>query len=410
MLRDELRALSRERGLNKFAIISLCIYFLFTYVGFVIPYVQSMFLYLTAAIAFLFIIVNKCFKINSYLIWYSVFTIMAIVSCLFLDDVTSIFNSVYALVIIILFAFSIFSIIHKRRYIDWLFVLSEIGSFILLLYLLLTDSFFFSDTGERLGQTLTGNANTFATIYMFAACISVYFIIRFKDKKKHIIFLAIFILQMLTLILSSGRKFFLIPLILFYIMLVLKKDKNGKRHYIRYTIVAVCVAMALYFMFIRIQFFYETIGVRFEEMISYYFGGAETADASTMEREKMREAAMALWAQRPIFGHGLDAFTAIAGFDTYSHSNFTELLCNHGVVGLLLYYSFILLMFVRAVRLKYSLDKNFLLGMLICVVVFEYGAVTYNNFFFQLIIVLLVCILEFKLKEERLSTPTEDFK
>ncbi len=410
MLRDELRALSRERRLNKFAIISLCIYFLFTYVGYIIPYVQSVFLYLIALLAFLLIIVNRRFNINSYLIWYVSFTLMALISCLFLDDVASIFNSVYNLAIIIIFAFSVFSIINKQRYIDWLFVMSEIGSFILLLYLLLTDSFFFSDTGERLGQTLTGNANTFATMYMFVACISVYFIIRFKDKKKRITFLVVFALQMLTLVLSAGRKFFLVPLILLYVMLLMNKDKNGKRHYIRYTVIAVCVAVTLFLMFTEISFFYETIGVRFEEMLSYYFGTAESADASTMEREKMREAAMALWAQRPIFGHGLDAFTAIAGFDTYSHSNFTELLCNHGIVGLMLYYSFILLMFVRVVRLKYSLDKNFLLGMLICILVFEYGAVTYNNFYFQIIIILLVCILEFKLKEERLPTPTEDFK
>ncbi|MBR2339942.1 MAG: O-antigen ligase family protein [Clostridia bacterium] len=410
MLRDELRELSKERKINRFAIISLCIYFLFTYVGFIIPYVQSVFLYLSALLAFLLIIVNKRFKINSYLIWYAAFTFMALISCLFLDDVASIFNSVYNLVIVIVFAFSLFSIINKQRYIDWLFVLSEVGSFVLLLYLLLTDSFFFSDTGERLGQTLTGNANTFASIYMFAACISVYFIIRFKDKKKRITFLVVFILQMLTLVLSAGRKFFLIPLLLLYIMLVMNKDKNGKRHYIKYTVIAVCIATALYFMLTKIQFFYETIGVRFEEMLSYYFGGADSADFSTMEREKMRRAAIELWEQRPVFGHGLDAFTSIAGFGTYSHSNFTELLCNHGLVGFLLYYSFFAVSIVRIVRLRYSLDKNFLLGMIICILIFDFGAVTYNGFFFQMMIILIVCMLEFKVKEERLLTPTEELK
>ena len=47
--------------------------------------------------------------------------------------------------------------------------------------------------------------------------------------------------------------------------------------------------------------------------------------------------------EHPILGHGSEAFEGLSPWDTHSHTNYVELLVNHGLVGFFIYY----LMMVR---------------------------------------------------------------
>ena len=60
--------------------------------------------------------------------------------------------------------------------------------------------------------------------------------------------------------------------------------------------------------------------------------------------------ALEQWWQRPIVGYGIDQYRVVSKYSAYSHNNYTELLASLGVIGLLLYYTIIAVLTVRAVR------------------------------------------------------------
>jgi hypothetical protein len=62
-------------------------------------------------------------------------------------------------------------------------------------------------------------------------------------------------------------------------------------------------------------------------------------DSSTTTRFAMSREALRLWRNAPLFGNGFDSFRVIAGFGTYAHDDYTEILCDLGVVGAMLFYS-----------------------------------------------------------------------
>ncbi len=70
-------------------------------------------------------------------------------------------------------------------------------------------------------------------------------------------------------------------------------------------------------------------------------------EPSFVARENLTGFAISQWKLAPIWGHGANQFRVLyqahTGIITYSHNNYTELLVNNGVVGLLIFYSFYLL-------------------------------------------------------------------
>lgn len=60
------------------------------------------------------------------------------------------------------------------------------------------------------------------------------------------------------------------------------------------------------------------------------------AESSSSVRLAMVERAVTLWADHPLFGRGFQGFARLGGFGGYSHSTFPEVLCNGGLLGMLL--------------------------------------------------------------------------
>ena len=76
--------------------------------------------------------------------------------------------------------------------------------------------------------------------------------------------------------------------------------------------------------------------------------GNSNADISTTQRLQYIQAAIDYWQDKPLFGWGTDAFRYLNS-SSYSHNNYTEVLCNHGLFGFIIYYSFHALVFINAV-------------------------------------------------------------
>lgn len=96
--------------------------------------------------------------------------------------------------------------------------------------------------------------------------------------------------------------------------------------------------------------------------------GSIVAGDFSGERQRMEllVSAINLWLERPIFGWGFDEFRyqATAGAH-YSHNNYAEMLANHGLVGLVAYYSCFALIVLNAKRLRASCTaRNYLIAAL----------------------------------------------
>lgn len=110
--------------------------------------------------------------------------------------------------------------------------------------------------------------------------------------------------------------------------------------------------------------------------------GAE--EGSLLVRVERAKRAHALVREKPIAGWGLHQYQYVAGWgdNAYSHSNYIEILVNHGVVGLLMYYSLFLwlLLKYRRNRVNLSVHSRFLFVAMWCTsMLWDVAAVSYQT-------------------------------
>ena len=206
---------------------------------------------------------------------------------------------------------------------------------------------------------------------------------------------------MLALIFSGGRKFFIIPFVFLYIMLVLKTDKNGRKHFVKYTSLVLAFGVICYFLIMNIPVFYNAIGIRMQGAINGLLGEGEQ-DSSSLIRDKMRLLAIKGWIESPFMGYGFDSFKYLALKELnkfyYSHCNYTELLYNGGIFYFLLYYAIYakLILDVLAKNKGTQKYRAFALGVAICFLIFDFAGVTYESFPTQLMLAMAISGLNIK--------------
>ena len=191
------------------------------------------------------------------------------------------------------------------------------------------------------------------------------------------------LLDMYSLALSGGRKFFIVPFIFLYILLMFRKDKNGKRHMVAYTLLFAVIFGVVWWVIMNVPFFYEAIGVRMQGLVDNVQGVG--GDGSAEIRERMREIAINKWLERPFIGYGFDSFKYLAqqevGHFYYSHCNYTELLYSGGIFYFILYYLIFAIIAKNSLqnRALPNMYKAFSIGVVISLFIFDYGAVSYNG-------------------------------
>ena len=121
--------------------------------------------------------------------------------------------------------------------------------------------------------------------------------------------------------------------------------------------------------------------------------GEGEVDASSKVRANMVEVGLRLWRERPAFGNGINMFQVLTAYHTYSHNNYVEILCGLGIFGLIVYYVFYAIGLCKVWRQKHRGEYRwYWIFCLICLLVFDIGAITYNMFMVQFF--LLLCLIE----------------
>lgn len=185
---------------------------------------------------------------------------------------------------------------------------------------------------ERVGEGLSGNVNTVGySLGIVSFAITYYYCV----TKKKWIFLAL--IPVLFMMLLTGSKKTVIIIVIDIMTLYV----YGKAKVSSFLKLAILFSV-LVWVVLEVPYFYEVIGKRIEDMYTTLTGsGSGDYSHSTDDRNGMISDAFRLGMNYPIFGGGMNYFAAASkmfGYYGYSHCNYTELFCNFGIVGVLIYY------------------------------------------------------------------------
>ena len=337
---------------------------------------------------------RKRIVLSSYMLWRIVLTIFFLIAYLYAVNVSLAFVAIKKLILqsIALILIGL-KCNENADNIPRFIKLAVIAIFANLLYVAATVDMTMLEEGIRLGVTSVNeawNANQIGLMASMGAAM-VYYTFFIKESGSAIISkvlgVALTVFFLVFVVLSGSRK----SLIIVFVTLMLYLLGSSKSHRIRSLLIAVVCACGIIYALFNTPFLYEYIGYRFEGLREALSG--EGGDHSSHIRRGMIEIGMRAFAERPLFGYGLNGFAhvynSMAGTSVYSHNNYVELLVNTGLVGFLLYYGYIATILFK----RCAMNKETVLykAMLIALLVAEIGLVSYTSSFCQYILCLIVC-------------------
>ena len=182
-------------------------------------------------------------------------------------------------------------------------------------------------------------------------------------------------------------------------MFVLLKNKFSKK--ILYAFGFIIIGILVIYFVMTNSTMYALVGERLYYLFSSFFDGGN-GDGSIQERSLFIRQGLNLFEQKKLLGWGTDGFAiqqqARFGVYVYSHCNYVELLCDYGIIGIILYYAYYIKVIVKTMPNVMQRNENAICSFIIFVLfaVFEYGMVSYfepfYNFIKTLAIISLTCI------------------
>lgn len=263
------------------------------------------------------------------------------------------------------------------------------------------------EEGVRFGAMLNEEENLWNSNNIgMTTCFALFFgyIVYFHDSKfwKQFLFLIIGVGMFILILLSGSRKcMIMLPIPILYFLY-----KKNIKYFLISIPAGAAIIIGLYYLIMNVPLLYSVMGYRMEDMFNIISGN--TTGTEDISRALLAEYGIQWFKERPLFGYGLNAFrelsnqTAIfAGRNFYAHNNYIELLVDVGLVGTLLYYSFVIYVFKNIHK-----QKGFLLNwtkiFLILILFLGVGMVFYYNGMMNFIIAICFAIIELN-KENKIN-------
>ena len=350
----------------------------------------SLVLYLFLGITIFKLITNQTpIKFTLYSAGYLAFGLLGMFSSLYALDRGYVSEDLYLLLVSWTLTFSYIQYVHNSSGFFRIFAFYAYFPILLLLYLVASGTL--QNPGQRLGDYEFGNANNLAIVMMVTLCCIFWFLI--YGKKKWLlpnIALAIAFLYVVSL--TGGRKYLILPFIFLFLILLFKYWRENKSKLIIYITLFTLLVLLGVWALIEIPILYSQVGYRFEGLLNFAKGDIYEADSSTLIRAFMIENGWRWFLWRPIQGYGLNNYGVliadIMGSHVYAHNNFVELMVDLGLMGLIVYYTIYCFIIVKLINIKDDGTgiRNFFLAYMLCLFIFEVGAVTYQLYIIQIFI------------------------
>lgn len=225
------------------------------------------------------------------------------------------------------------------------------------------------------------NSNSIGLL-LAVSTLCAYHLYKITTKKVYLIAAFPFII---TILFTGSRKAFIgIALGLVFLWWLHIENKTKKIAMIPLAFIAILV---LFYLALNIPSLYNVIGYRIEGFFNI-FGDAVITDMSIIQRSEMINVGYKLFLQSPLFGHGVDSYSSISGFGTYSHNNYIELLSDIGLIGTLWYYSIYIYNIKRIIKIVRLKDRqvNLFACFFLIQIIWEFASVSWSSEYVHIMI------------------------
>lgn len=206
----------------------------------------------------------------------------------------------------------------------------------------------FKISGDALGGYFD-NVNAVGTYFSIGSVLFLYLAL-FNKKKLEYLYLIPALAMLYFGIFTGSRHFLITTFVAAFLVLFLSIKK---RKWI--SLIVLGAAIGLFFIIIQMPSLAD-FRERINRAITTLFGiGNAKIDPSVVQRTLWPRYAFNLGSKQLLFGYGVEGFSIYSGIGTYAHNNYAEVLCNFGIVGLVIFYSAVLYPFFLAIKSK---DKS----------------------------------------------------
>jgi O-antigen ligase len=191
-------------------------------------------------------------------------------------------------------------------------------------------------------KSLTGNDNDFAYCLLMVIIACFFFLRTRPSLLRRVILWTIVVITCSFIILSASRKGFLGVIAFIFLWWQFCREKRLSRNMLwGYVIVVGLIAGMGFTAYYMIHKTY--LGQRFNQV---------EEDTGNQKRIQMYEEGYNMIKKYPVFGVGLNNYRRLSSFGLYSHSDYTEVAANTGIVGAILYFSIFVVLWRRLSRVR----------------------------------------------------------
>ena len=292
---------------------------------------------------------------------------------------------------LVLLSISFFIFIYAFKIIKSKIVILNIITIALFLFSLYFIYYFRSkiihfNSETRLGPPFD-NQNGVAAFAVVGFSVPLYLLF-FYSRKIRFIYLIPILTSLVVGIATGSRTFYAVVIIFLLVFLFFKFQK----HKILYLCV-VGVLIGFSILFINLPFM-ESFKLRIIASLETIFGTASKVDTSTLERVVYVDYGFVLGSKNLIIGYGVNGFSIFSGVGTYAHSNFAEVLCDFGIIGFIVFYLPLLILFFKAITNK-KIDKVFVVSFFAYYLIVSITNVLYYKKIYFLILAFLFYLVYF---------------
>lgn len=272
------------------------------------------------------LITNKTTLANyrDWIVWFLIFSAFMGISVLWSKSPTAVshWTSIYMLMLKVMTVGVICSTDRGIYKLFYTFAIVGLFSFITLFY----TGNLFAFRAEQIA--FMDNENSFGLICDMFAIGAFYSFATSKNRILKIIFIGILLLDLYMMVLTGGRKFFIFFFVAIASFYLFRAKKINFVTVISISLISSLVIYFLYRLMMNNEILYSAIGYRFD-------GSIEGKD----DQGGLMLLALDAFYEHPILGLGVAGFQEYNPSHVYSHSNYTELLANFGIIGFAIYYS-----------------------------------------------------------------------
>ena len=253
-----------------------------------------------------------------------------------------------------------------------------IAAAILVFRFLITVPISFWGDGERFSKENIFGSNIPAMTLAYASVILFWKYIHNRKvdiKQRKNIFNIILIIIFMSVTLLMGTKKSILIFLVGSIIVMLTNSKSPVKSLKILACSAILIVVG-YTIIKNVPILYNSIGYRIDDFILEMSGDNADNIRSTAMRKKFIEEAFQIYSEYPVLGVGQDGFRYRNIYEkTYSHCNYAELMANLGSIGIVVFYSIYVIIFMDAQKSK---TRDLVFAIIFSMLLADIATVSYS--------------------------------